>query len=284
MSEEKRVNDKDRKTGIKDNIRALVQEVIKSPDLVRNIIAVAILLAAGATSFAVDVPEGADSTPFKIAMLVIIAFRILQDVIRGTVEAITFILPLAAAASALVATALLGVPFVESLEKPEMGPFVTAIISSGSLVIFYMLLNGLFGPKSDEDRWVSSSETVHAKRREDESFSHLDGETPGWPPEFDHAPHRYWVSYTFRYGWGSGNGSCALARTAPITCGYDVLSIAEFLRLDIEKTDTSLGPVRVAITSWVRFEAPEKPPGSTEDLPVESRPANVIAFSRSRAA
>lgn len=285
MSEGENPKKMQRTKNVAGTFRDAVMAVTNDPVLFRNLLAVAALGIGIAGAFVTGVPEGADATPFKITVLLVAVYRILQDVIRGSIETITFSLPLTAASGALIATAILGVPFVESIGgRPEIGPLVTVMISSSSLVIIYMLLNELFGPKIDEDRWVASSAKVHAKRREDDSFSHLDGETPGWPPEFDHAPHRYWVSYTFRYGWGSGNGSCALARTAPITCGYDVLSIAEFLRLDIEKTDTSLGPVRVAITSWVRFEAPEKPPGSTEDLPVESRPANVIAFSRSRAA
>jgi hypothetical protein len=116
--------------------------------------------------------------------------------------------------------------------------------------------------------------------RSESETSELDGLEPGWHADCASFAFRYWVTYAFRHAMGNGTGSASIARQAPITDGYAVAGIAEWLRQDLKRQHPEWTGVRVSVTSWQRFESPSPDPGAREDLPLPGTAANIIDFRR----
>ena len=262
-----------------------VLTIIQDRELRRDTLALFLFLSAGIGALVTGTPKGADSAIFMATLAALIVFRALRDVVRGALESATLLLPISAACISLIITGTVGVPAIAMFEdRPEAVVLATALVASSATIVSYMLLDGIFGHRVTREN--QSAQVAIARRDvdEDDQFSHLDGVQYGWGVEAEQHPHRYWVTYTFRHSMGEGNGASSLARTQPITCHYDVMSIAELLRAELRTQNPHLTGIRVSIKSWQRFEHPEKPPGSTEDIPIEALPKNVIAISRGKAA
>jgi len=269
----------------KKSTRPEWESIIHDPDMIRSALMVVVFVASILGLFVVDVPEEAATPLFMLALIGCLAFRLMQDLVRGTIEGGTFILPFSAAACALIATAIFGIPFIEwAGENQEDAALLAGLVSSTGVLIFYMLLDGIFGPKEASGSHAMRDGKIRASPAKDDDFSHLDGESPGWGIELANHPHRYWVTYTFAHYQGGGDGACSVARTEPITCHYDVMSMADLILAMLKGQYPQLSGIRVSVKSWQRYEHPEKPPGSRDDAPIEDLPKNVIAIGRARAA
>jgi hypothetical protein len=81
---------------------------------------------------------------------------------------------------------------------------------------------------------------------------------------------KYFVSYTFSAGRGTGFGACEVSLSHPVRSHADTQAIGQALARKFAKDS---GPkAAVVILNWRRFEDPEPPGGGREGVPMEEAP------------
>lgn len=265
----------------KERVRRALQAFIEDRESVRLGAALLLLLCIILGLFAFRGAAHGPGSAFNIAAIVVILYSLVKGVFQG-VDAFTFLAPIIAIGAALLAFVALVHPIVATVLTGEDLSLFLSLASIIVLLVSCMITEGLFGLR-ETDRVISSGMESRAAFREhapEHEIDHLEGLEPGWGPDAAQFPHRYYINYTFSHSYGHSPRVVAVARSAPITCDYDLRTMAEDLRLLVKQELPHLRGHRVVITSWQRFESPEVGPGTRDGLPKPELPKNVIAFRR----
>lgn len=276
------VRDPSFREALRDGLRTLSRAVIEDLDLTRTIAALLLLLAVIVAVAFFRLSEPSPGAAFNLAACLLLLYRLSRDVIVGSLAPLTFIVPAIAIGAAFIAYTQLVHPLVAPLQLPAGTlPLVLSISSIVTLVLCYTLVSGLLGEGLSTDTLASArleSRTALYSSNSEPFETPFEDVQPGWGPEAADCPHRYWVNYTLSHSRGYSQRVVAIARSAPITCEYDLRHMAEYLREMQQQALHHLSNHRVVITSWQRFESPETGPGARDDVPKPIASRNVLAF------
>jgi hypothetical protein len=270
---------------IRQGRRELFTSQTGDGDAIRSVAALLLLASIVWAIFLLDFVDNPPGAAFTLAAIGLLLYRVIQDAILRSFGAPTILVPFIAVCAATIAFSGL-LPVLSALQLPDGTlPGVQSVGSIVLLVVCYMLVSGLLGEgfSRSSDPYVA---TTLQSRSSVSSPSTQTPETPledlepGWGPDADDCPYRYFVNYRFSHSSGYSDRVVCMARTFPITCEYDVRHMAEHLRQLLLTSLPHLSGHRVVITSWQRFEAPE--PDATPRRPhsPSNTSKNVIAFRR----
>lgn len=270
---------------IRQGLRELFTSLTGDGYAIRSVAALLLLASIVCAIFLVGFVDNPPGAAFRLAAIALLLYRVIQDAILRAFGALTILVPFIAICAATIAFSGL-LPVLTALELPDGTlPGVQSVGSIVLLVVCYMLVSGLLGEGFSRSSDLIVSATLQSRQSVSSPSTQtpetpLEDLEPGWGPDADDCPYRYFVNYRFSHSSGYSDRVVCIARSFPITCEYDVRHMAEHLRQLLLTSLPHLTGHRVVVTSWQRFEAPEPDATPRRPHPTSNASKNVIAFRR----